>query len=91
MPLVNHVLGKKNIELFLRSFFFKKTDVTGWVFIFIYIQQNTDAGTYFYQTQNIFQKLCLDAYFIGYYSSQVIKLDSESLCKLSTFVFITDA
>ena len=39
----------------------------------------------------IFSKLCFEGYFIGYYSSQAIKLDSESLCTLSRFDFSTDA
>ena len=73
------VRPKKNIELFLRPFFLK-TDAAGRGFIFIFIQQKTDAGTFFFlkKTQTRwFLKLCFDGYFIRYYSIQAIKLDSN--------------
>ena len=38
---------------------------------------------FFYTPMIFFFKLCLDGYFIGYYSSQTIKLDSESVCTLN--------
>ena len=60
---------------------FKETDATGQLFILNFIQQKTDAGTFFLKFKRFF----------GYYSSQAIKLDSESLCTLSRFDFITYA
>ena len=57
------------MALFLGPFFLK-TDAAGRLFILIFIQQKTDAGTIFFRNSNNF---------FGYYSSQAVKLDSESL------------
>ena len=82
--------AKKNIELFLRPPF-GKTDASEGGYL-IFIQQKTDAGTFFFETRTIyFLKLCFDCYFIGYYPSQAIKLDSKNLCTLSRFELIIDA
>ena len=43
---------KKNIGLFLGPFFFK-TDAAGRLFILSFIQQKTDAGTFFFEIQTI--------------------------------------
>ena len=40
--------AKKSIEMFLGPFFLK-TDVAGRLFILIFIQQKTDAGTFFFE------------------------------------------
>ena len=46
----------------------------------------------FFETLAIFYKSCaLTIISSDFFSSQAIKLDSESLCTLSRFDFITDA
>ena len=47
---------KKNIALFLGPFFLK-TDAAGRLFILIFIQQKTDAGTFFSEIQTIFSDI----------------------------------
>ena len=67
---------KKKRGLFLGPFFLK-TDAAGRLFILIFIQQKTDAGTFFFRNSKDF---------FGYHSSPAINLDSES-----RFDFITYA
>ena len=48
--------AKKNIDMFLRPFFLK-TDAAGRLFILIFIQQKTDAVTFFFEIHTIFSDI----------------------------------
>ena len=80
--------------MFLRPFFITQIRQGGEGGIFI--QQKTESGTFFFfELGMIIVKSCVCSrlydYFIGHYSSQAIKLDSENLCTSIIFDFITNA
>ena len=72
---------KKKIELFLTGHFFAKQMRQG-RFSFLFLFSKKQLRELFFRNLNhifFLKKLCFDSYFVGYYSSQAIKLAAHQV------------
>ena len=89
--MVEYIRPKKILNCFSGHFFFLKNRCGRAGFYFIFYSAVQQMRELYFETWNdIFLIVGFDGYFIGFYSSQAIKLDSESICTLSRLDFITE-